>query len=220
VKVRVLVVEDDVELRGALERRLRSSGFAVDAVGDIPDAEVYVDVNHYDCLVLDRAVPAGDTIDLVARLRGDGNEIPALFLTAKDAVSQRVEGFEAGADDYLVKPFAMDELVARVRRLARRSTMATPAILTIGDLSIDQARAEVRRAGVLLPMTAKELAVLIELATAAGSVVTRSHIIETCWDDLTDPMSNTVDVHIASLRRKLGDPAVIHTVRGLGYRLE
>ncbi len=218
--MRVLVVEDDVELRGALERRLRSSGFAVDAVGDIPEAEMSVDVNHYDCLVLDRAVPAGDTIDLVTRLRRTGIDIPALFLTAKDAVSQRVEGFEAGADDYLVKPFAMDELVARVRRLARRSTTATPSILTVGDVSIDQARADVRRAGVLLPMTAKELAVLIELASAAGSVVTRSHLIETCWDNLTDPMSNTVDVHIASLRRKLGEPAMIHTVRGLGYRFE
>ncbi|MGF1666456.1 MAG: response regulator [Acidimicrobiia bacterium] len=220
MNVRVLVVEDDVELRGALERRLRSSGFAVDAVGDIPEAEMSVDVNHYDCLVLDRAVPAGDTIDLVTRLRRTGIDIPALFLTAKDAVSQRVEGFEAGADDYLVKPFAMDELVARVRRLARRSTTATPSILTVGDVSIDQARADVRRAGVLLPMTAKELAVLIELASAAGSVVTRSHLIETCWDNLTDPMSNTVDVHIASLRRKLGEPAMIHTVRGLGYRFE
>jgi DNA-binding response OmpR family regulator len=146
--------------------------------------------------------------------------MPALFLTAKDSVTQRVEGFEAGGDDYLVKPFAMEELVVRVRRLARRAVTESPVLLRVADVEIDQARAEVRRGGVLLPLTAKELAVLVELAVAGGSVVSRSHLIETCWDEMTDPMSNTVDVHVASLRRKLGEPALIHTVRGLGYRLE
>lgn len=218
--MRVLVVEDEEELRGAVERRLRASGFAVDAVADLPDAEVAVTVNRYDCLVLDRAVPAGDTIELVGRLRRDGSSVPALFLTAKDSVAQRVEGFDAGGDDYLVKPFAMEELVVRVRRLARRAATESPVLLTVADVEIDQARAEVRRGGVLLPLTAKELAVLVELATAGGSVVSRSHLIDTCWDELTDPMSNTVDVHVASLRRKLGEPALIHTVRGLGYRFE
>jgi DNA-binding response OmpR family regulator len=218
--MRVLVVEDDEELRNALERRLRGSGFAVDCVADIPDAEVATSVNRYDCLVLDRAVPSGDTIDLVVRLRADGADTPALFLTAKDSVAQRVEGFDAGADDYLVKPFAMDELVARVRRLARRGLTATPATLSVGALTLDQARAEVRRDGVLIPLTAKELAVLTELVVAAGSVVSRTHLIESCWDEHTDPMSNTVDVHVASLRRKLGDPVMIHTVRGQGYRFE
>jgi DNA-binding response OmpR family regulator len=218
--VRVLVVEDEDELRGAVERRLRRSGFAVDVVADLPGAEVAVTVNRYDCLVLDRAVPGGDTIELVERLRRDGSSMPALFLTAKDSVTQRVEGFEAGGDDYLVKPFAMEELVVRVRRLARRAVTESPVLLRVADVEIDQARAEVRRGGVLLPLTAKELAVLVELAVAGGSVVSRSHLIETCWDEMTDPMSNTVDVHVASLRRKLGEPALIHTVRGLGYRLE
>ncbi|MCP4965606.1 MAG: response regulator transcription factor [bacterium] len=217
--MRVLVVEDDVELSGALERRLRGSGFAVDTAGDLPEAELSIEINRYDCLVLDRAVPSGDTIDLVRSMRSSGLTTPALFLTAKDAVAQRVDGFEAGGDDYLVKPFAMEELIVRVRRLCRRSADATPTILSIGDLEVDQARAEVRRGGILLTLTSKELAVLVELASRPEIVVSRTHLIETCWDELTDPMSNTVDVHIASLRRKLGDPGVIHTVRGQGYKL-
>jgi DNA-binding response OmpR family regulator len=217
--MRVLIVEDDRELRGALERRIRGSGFAVDAAGDIADAEMAIDVNRYDCLVLDRAVPGGDTIDLVRQLRSTGSPTPVLFLTAKDSVSARVDGFEAGGDDYLVKPFAMDELIARVRRLCRRSADETPVLLRVGDLTVDQARATVRRDDVLLPLTAKEFAVLVEFASRPDTVVTRSHLIDTCWDEMTDPMSNTVDVHVASLRRKLGDPPMIHTVRGIGYRM-
>lgn len=217
--MRVLVVEDDVELSGAVERRLRGSGFAVDTAADLPDAELAIDINRYDCLVLDRAVPSGDTINLVRTMRANGLATPALFLTAKDAVSERVDGFEAGGDDYLVKPFAMEELIVRVRRLCRRSVDETPLILTVDDLEVDQARAEVRRGGVLLTLTSKELAVLVELASRPGVVVSRTQLIETCWDEATDPMSNTVDVHIASLRRKLGDPALIHTVRGLGYKV-
>jgi DNA-binding response OmpR family regulator len=210
--MRVLIVEDDAELQGALERRLRGSGFAVDVASDLPEAELAIDVNSYDCLVLDRAVPSGDTIDLVRHLRRQGTTTPALFLNAKDAVSQRVDGFEAGGDDYLVKPFAMEELIVRVRRLARRSVDETPTLLAVADLTVDQARAEVRRDNVPLLLTAKELAVLVELASRPGVVVSRTHLIDTCWDELTDPMSNTVDVHIASLRRKLGEPTLIHTV--------
>ena len=217
--MRLLIVEDDAELRGALERRLRASGFAVDAVDDIPAAEEALDLASYACLILDRAVPSGDTLDLLRRRRQAGATEPALFLTAKDAVAERVRGFEAGGDDYLVKPFATEELIARVRRLCRRVAAETPAVLEVGDLAVDQARAEVRRAGTLLPLTAKEFAVLVELAARPGDVVSRSELIERCWDDQTDPVSNTVDVHIATLRRKLGDPPLIQTVRGLGYRL-
>ena len=217
--MRLLIVEDDDELRGALERRLRASGFAVDAVADMPAADEALDLNGYACLVLDRAVPSGDTIELLRRRRAAGSTVPALFLTAKDAVAERVRGFEAGGDDYLVKPFATEELVARVRRLCRRVAAETPPVLTVGDLAVDQARAEVRRAGTLLPLTAKEFAVLVELAARPGEVVSRAELIERCWDEQTDPLSNTVDVHIASLRRKLGDPPLIATVRGLGYRL-
>jgi DNA-binding response OmpR family regulator len=217
--MRVLIVEDDRVLCDALERRLRGSGFAVDTVGDRSGAEFAIDVNHYDCLVLDRAVPDGDTIDLVRRIRAARTSTPVLFLTARDSVSARVEGFEAGGDDYLVKPFAMEELIARVRRLCRRSVDETPVLLEVGDLVVDQAGAAVRRSGVLLALTAKEYAVLVELASRPDTVVTRTHLIETCWDEMTDPMSNTVDVHIASLRRKLGSPPLIHTVRGIGYRM-
>lgn len=218
--MKILLVEDDPELQGALDRRLRASGFAVDAVGDMPEARSALEINTYSCLVLDRAVPSGDTIDLVANLRYEGVTTPVLFLTAKDAVSDRVAGFEAGGDDYLVKPFAVEELVARVRSLTRRAPSAAPTVLTIGDLDFNQARAEVRRGGILLPMTAKELCVLGVLAVDSGTVVTRTELIEQCWDELTDPMSNTVEVHVASLRRKLGDPPLIHTVRGVGYVLE
>jgi len=218
--MRVLVVEDDPELCGAVERRLRARGFAVDVAADVPDATDRIAVNDYDCLVLDRAVPSGDTLDLLARLRADGVTVPALFLTAKDAIAERVAGFEAGGDDYLVKPFAMEELVARIRSLCRRHADLVPPIITVGDLSVDVARAEVRRDGVLLPLTNKELCVLSLLARRAGTVVTRSELIEHCWDELTDPMSNTVDVHIASLRRKLGLPSPIRTIRGRGYVLE
>ena len=218
--MRVLVVEDDLELRGAIERRLRGAGFAVDVASDLPDAAAAVEVYDYDCLVLDRAVPSGDTLDLLAELRRAGSGIPALFLTAKDAVADRVAGFEAGGDDYLVKPFAMEELVARVRSLCRRRTETAPPIVTVADLVVDLGRGEVRRAGVLLPLTRKEACVLVALALRAGTVVSRSTLIEHCWDERTDPMSNTVDVHIASLRRKLGPPSLIRTVRGLGYVLE
>ena len=218
--MRILLVEDDAELRGAVERRLRSSGFAVDTVADLPEASWAPEVNDYDCLVLDRIVPSGDTIDLLSSLRADSHTVPALFLTARDSVEDRVAGFEAGGDDYLVKPFSMDELVVRVRALCRRAGTSSPAIVQIGDLEVDQARARVRRAEVLLSLTAKELCVLQVLAINVGNVVSRTELIEHCWDELTDPMSNTVDVHIASVRRKLGDPPMIETVRGLGYRLD
>lgn len=165
-------------------------------------------------------MPGGDTILLVQHLRESGDTTPALFLTARDAVEDRVAGFEAGGDDYLVKPFAMAELVARVRNLCRRAESSAPAIMRIGDIEIDQGRAEVRRNGVLLPLTPKELAVLGLLAAHSDTIVSRSELIDACWDELTDPMSNTVDVHVASLRRKLGSPQAIRTVRGAGYLFE
>lgn len=216
----MLVVEDETELRGAIVRRLRAVGFAVDEAADLPDAWLNAGVTRYDCLVLDRLLPSGDAVDLLRRLRGDADSTPAILLTARDGLADRVEGFESGADDYLVKPFAMDELVARVRSLCRRAGSMTPPIVRIGDLEIDRARREVRRDGVLLPLTAKELSVFEVLTESAGRVVSRSELIERCWDEHADPMSNVVDVHVASLRRKLGRPPVIRTVRGAGFVLE
>ena len=177
-------------------------------------------VNDYDCLVLDRMIPGGDTIDLLIERRRDGDVTPALFLTARDAVEDRVDGFEAGGDDYLVKPFALDELIVRVRALCRRRDSVAPSRLVVGDVEIDRARAEVRRAGVRLPLTAKESSILEQLVDHVDTVVTRSHLIEHCWDETHDPMSNVVDVHVSSLRRKLGDPCPIRTVRGQGFILE
>ena len=218
--MRILVVEDDPDIRSSVEAGLAAAGFAVDVAEDLPIADVRLSVNTYDCLVLDRMIPGGDTLALLDRRRRDGDATPALFLTARDAVADRIDGFEAGGDDYLVKPFALDELVARVRALCRRRQTAVPTTVTIGDLEIDRARAEVRRAGVLLPLTAKEAAILEELVTHADVVVSRSHMIEHCWDEAHDPMSNVVDVHVSSLRRKLGDPSPIRTVRGQGLVLD
>ncbi|MEM7286439.1 MAG: response regulator transcription factor [Actinomycetota bacterium] len=218
--MRILVVEDEPDIRGSVETGLRSAGFAVDAVADLAEASFAASVNEYDCLVLDRMLPDGDSLGLVGSLRRDGSAVPVLFLTAKDAVEERVAGFEAGGDDYLVKPFALDELVVRVRALCRRNAAPTPTILDVGDLQIDTGRAEVRRSGVLLPLTAKERCILLQLAGRAGTVVSRADLIEHCWDEAHDPMSNVVDVHVGSLRRKLGKPSPIGTVRGVGFVLE
>jgi DNA-binding response OmpR family regulator len=218
--VRVLIVEDDRDIRDALEGELRAHGFAVDAVGDLDEADFSLDINEYDCCVVDRTLPGGDAIELVRGRRQGGDAVPVIFLTARDAVEERVAGFEAGGDDYLVKPFAMTELVARVTALCRRSGDTALATVSVGDLVIDRARAEVTRAGVLVPLTAKERAILVLLASRLGVVVTRTDLVEHCWDEQCDPMSNTVDVHIASLRRKLGKPGPIRTVPKAGYLLE
>jgi DNA-binding response OmpR family regulator len=218
--VRILVIEDDGDIREAAERGLRAAGFAVDTVADLPDARLANAVNDYDTVVADRVLPSGDALDLVAELRAGSDTTPVLFLTARDAVADRVDGFEVGGDDYLVKPFALEELVARVRSLCRRRDRRTPVTVVVGDLEIDRARAEVRRDGVLLPLTTKESCVLGFLADNAGVVVARTDLIEHCWDEVHDPMSNVVDAHVASLRRKLGQPNPIRTVRGTGFVLD
>ena len=218
--MRILVIEDDGDIRDAVERGLRAAGFAVDTVADLPDARLASGVNDYDTVIADRVLPGGDALELVAELRAAGDATPVLFLTARDAVADRVDGFEVGGDDYLVKPFALEELVARVRSLCRRRDRRAPVTVVVGDLEIDRARAEVRRNGVLLPLTIKERCVLGFLADNAGMIVARTDLIEHCWDEVHDPMSNVVDAHVASLRRKLGRPNPIRTVRGTGFVLD
>ena len=173
-------------------------------------------VNEYDCAVFDRMLPSGDALRYVQTRRP---AVPILFLTARDAVADRVAGLESG-DDYLVKPFATEELEARVRRLCRRATSGLPPVLRCGDLEVDSGRHEVRRAGVLLTLTGKEFDVLHHLTTRQRTPVSRTELIREVWDPFADPASNVLDVVITQLRRKLRNPPMIHTVRGIGYRID
>ncbi|WP_328492038.1 response regulator transcription factor [Streptomyces sp. NBC_00414] len=217
--MRVLVLEDDPDLGPVVAARLRGAGFAVDLARTLAEADLKLSVNSYDCVVADRSVPDGDSLTLLAEHRRTGSALPFLLLTALDTVSDRVAGFEHGADDYLVKPFAFAELVVRVRALCRREQPARLPVLRAGDLEVDLPRRRVSRAGVLLSLSAKEFSVLEVLMLRAGEVVTRTELIERCWDEAGEPMSNVVDVLIGQLRRRLGPPDPIGTVRGVGYRL-
>ncbi|MFI6686794.1 response regulator transcription factor [Streptomyces sp. NPDC050485] len=217
--MRVLVVEDDDDLRFAVAAALRSGGLAADAVPDLPAADEALFITEYDCAVFDRMLPSGDAVDYVHGLRRSGRSVPVLFLTARDTVADRVEGFAVGGDDYLVKPFAVPELVARVRSLCRRTALIRPPLQQFADLRIDTARRQVHRGGILLILTRKEFAVLELLAARPDQAVPRGDLIAKCWDEMAEPRSNVVDVLMSQLRRKLGDPPLIHTVRGVGYRL-
>lgn len=217
--MRLLVLEDDPELGPVIVRGLREAGFAVDVAVGLAGADLKLAVNTYDCLIADRMLPDGDALTLLAAQRKAGSTLPILLLTALDEVADRVAGFEHGADDYLVKPFAFAELNARVRALCRRGRPARLPELRVGDLELDHPRRRVRRDGVLLALTAKEFAVLEVLMLRAGEVVTRSELIESCWDEQTEPLSNVVDVLIGQLRRQLGPPELIVTMRGVGYRI-
>jgi DNA-binding response OmpR family regulator len=217
--VRVLLLEDDADLRRSVARFLRRDAWSVDEVRTLEQASQRLAVNEYDVLVLDRTVPGGDALGLLTSYRGAGGAAPCLFLTARDAIADRVEGLVAGADDYVIKPFAMEELLARLHVLARRVNMAAHPVLRVGDVEVDAGRHLARRRGTDLALTAKEFAILHHLAANADRVVSRLELLEHCWDEFADPMSNVVDVKIRQLRRKLGEPALVHTVRGAGYRI-
>lgn len=217
--MRVLVLEDDAVIGTAIARFLREAGYAVDLTATIGDADQRLYVESYDALVLDRSVPDGDAINLLRNHRKQGYSSPALFLTALDAVSDRVDGLHAGADDYLVKPFAMEELVARVHALARRRKTTIEQTLQIADVVVDPATLSATRAGADLKLTIKEFAVLRYLLCNPNRIVSRSELIDHCWDEMAEPMSNVVDVKVAQLRKKLGQPPLVHTIRGAGYQL-
>jgi DNA-binding response OmpR family regulator len=218
--LKIVVLEDNGVVRNAVEASLRRAGFGVDSAADLPRLEQLLDIYTYDLAILDRTVPSGDALAFVQSRRVRGWRTPVLFVTALDSVDERVKGFASGGDDYLVKPFAMEELVARAKSLVRRTDNIRNPIATFADLTCDWATGEVRRNGILLPLTAKESAILELLMKDPGVIVSRTMIIDHCWDEITDPMSNVVDVHMASLRRKLGEPSLIATRRGEGYRMQ
>lgn len=216
--MRILVTEDDENLLLAVTVSLRGAGLAVDPTRDLAEADEALAVNSYDCVVFDRMVPGGDTLRYVADRRRTGFEVPVLFLTALGGLGERVEGLTVG-DDYLVKPFAVDELVARVLSLCRRDPITAPAVLRHDDVELDRGRREVRRAGTLLTLTHKQFLVLELLLANAGTPVSRTALIHHAWDEHLEPTSNVLDVLVGQLRRKLHDPPVVHTVRGFGYRV-
>lgn len=213
----VLVVEDDENLRLAVAAELARGGAEVRQADSVAAADAALAAGVPDCVVFDRMLPDGDAADYVRARRLAGWTVPVLFLTARDTVADVVAGFEHGGDDYLVKPFAVTELTARVHNLARRGGTARPAVLRHADLEVNCARRQARRAGVLLGLTGKEFAVLEYLMSRPGQAVSRTELMEHCWDTRTDPMSNVVDVVVRRLRAKLGEPELVHTIRGRGY---
>ena len=217
-QVRVLVVEDHVVLANRIGEGLRDAGFAVDVVYDGAAALQSTTSADYDVVVLDRDLPVVHGDRVCRRLVGDGAATRILMLTAATDVNDRVDGLELGADDYLGKPFAFHELIARIRALGRRGP-GSPAVVHRGDLVVDRARHRASRAGVALTLTRKEFGVLERLAGADGAPVSAEELLEHVWDAHADPFSNTVAVTIGRLRRKLGDPPLIETVVGVGYRL-
>jgi DNA-binding response OmpR family regulator len=222
--MRILVVEDSNRLRETIVVALRRSGYAVDATGDGREGLEMAEDHPYDAAILDIMLPSLDGISILKTLRAAGHRTPVMFLTAKDAISDRVAGLRSGADDYLVKPFALEELLARVEALCRRGYHKADSELVIGDLKLDSTAKTVTRAGVALDLTAREFALLEYLMLRAGQIVTRTQIEEHIYDDLVSPMSNVVDSAVCALRKKIAvsedSMPLIHTRRGQGYVME
>jgi len=217
--MRVLLVEDHAKLATTLARGLRREGIAVDVVFDGDDALAHVAGTDYDVIVLDRDLPKVHGDEVCRTLVADGCRSRIMMLTAARTISDRVDGLGLGADDYLPKPFAFAELVARIRALGRRSAPPLPPILTHGDLQLDPAHRVATRAGQPLALSPKEFAVLERLLAAQGRVLTVGELLDGVWDEMADPVTKTVKVTISRLRAKLGDPPVIETVPPGGYRI-
>jgi two-component system OmpR family response regulator len=220
--MRILLVEDEIKMARAIRRGLEQEGYAVDAVGDGEEALFRATESDYDGIVLDLMLPGMDGFAVCRTLRSRDRWAPVLVLTARDAVADRIRGLDAGADDYLVKPFAFGELLARLRALVRRGPGARPAVLKVDDVSLDPAAHRVLRAGQAVELSAREFALLEYLMRNAGEVVSRTRILDHVWDYNYDGLSNVVDVYVGYLRRKLGTSSTggepfIRTVRGVGY---
>ena len=220
--MRVLVVEDEAKMASLIERALGREGYAVDVARDGAEALWAVEETDYDAIVLDAMIPAPDGFEVCRKIRAAGRWNPVLMLTARDGVEDRVRGLDAGADDYVVKPFSLAELLARLRALTRRKLGARPVELQVGDLTLDTAHHEVRRAGEAVSLSPKEFALLELFMRRPGEVLSRTHILDHVWDFAYDGGSNVVDVYVGYLRRKIDLPfgrSDLETVRGVGYRL-
>jgi len=219
--MRVLLVEDDPELAGIIAQGFREHHIEVVVAGDVAHGRERAALGTYDVMILDVLLPGGNGFDLCADVRARGTATPILMLTARDAVDDRVRGLEVGADDYLTKPFAFRELVARVRALARRRPAIAPERVQVADLNVDLASRHVTRAGDPVTLTAREFALLEFFVRHEGVVADRAAIAAHVWDDNHDPFTNVLEVLVRRLRRKIDDdyePKLIHTVRGAGYR--
>ena len=221
--MKILVIEDEPRSAAYLKKGLSESAFTVDVCTNGEDGLHLARNSEYDLVVLDVMLPLRDGFSVLSRLRTEGNQTPVLMLTARDAVPDRVRGLELGADDYLVKPFAFSELLARIRTILRRGPARQASTFHIGDLEIDLARQRAMRANCRLDLTATEFRLLALLARHSGEVLTRTFIAEQVWDMNFDTDTNVVDVHVRRLRSKVDDPwptRLIRTVRGVGYVLE
>lgn len=220
--MRILIAEDDRSIADAVRKRLQAANYTVDVCDNGRDAYDYIVMTDYDVIIMDIMMPGEDGLSVVRRIRSEGIQSPVLFLTARDAVSDRVTGLDAGGDDYLVKPFALDELMARVRVLARRASAVPRATneLSLADLVVNTAAQQVTRGGRTIALTGREYAILEYMLTNQGIVLSREQIEQNIFSYEYEGASNMVDVYIRYLRKKLDDgfePKLIHTVRGVGY---
>jgi two-component system response regulator VanR len=219
VSMRVLVVEDEVYLAEAIRAGLRLEAIAADLAFDGDTALESLSINEYDVVVLDRDIPGPNGDEVSRWIVAQGLPSRVLMLTAAGDLDAKVTGFEAGADDYLTKPFELRELVVRLRALARRPAESAPTVLEYAGVRLDPFRREVYRFGHYVKLTRKQFAVLEVLMTAQGGVISAETLLERAWDENADPFSNAVRITISTLRKQLGDPWVIHTVSGVGYRI-